>query len=141
MKNQSQWIRLSFLAVIFLSLSLFASPLSIYSQTQSMISDQGSPVVTAVNQSAQGAIPDPSGWSVTDLFWYVLSALLLLYEYIVAKVPTNRTLSVITWIFRIIRALIPDKYTNGTSSLSGDMPSLIQRLRGVFKPGPINDMH
>lgn len=65
------------------------------------------------NAADQAVLPTVSDWMDSD-FWTMSSGIfVLLYEFLVLKLPTNKTLSLVGNLYKLLTRLIPDKSANG----------------------------
>ena len=64
----------------------------------------------AADEAVVSAVP---GW-IDSNFWSMASGVfVLLYEFLVLKLPTNKTLSLIGNLYKLLTNLIPDRSANG----------------------------
>jgi len=67
----------------------------------------------SVNAADELAMPSSPNWMDSDLLTMGSGIFVLLYEFLVLKLPTNKTLSLIGNLYKLLTRFIPDKSANG----------------------------
>jgi|GEM_PF-1207829 len=65
------------------------------------------------NAADELALPSSPNWIDSNLWTMGSGIFVLLYEFLVLKLPTNKTLSLIGNLYKLLTRFIPDKSVNG----------------------------
>jgi len=65
------------------------------------------------NAAEELALPSSPNWIDSNLWTVGSGIFVLLYEFLVLKLPTNKTLSLIGNLYKLLTRFIPDKSANG----------------------------
>ena len=65
------------------------------------------------NAADELALPSSQNWIDSNLWTVGSGIFVLLYEFLVLKLPTNKTLSLIGNLYKLLTRFIPDKSANG----------------------------
>ncbi len=65
------------------------------------------------NAVDEAVLPSTPDW-IDSNFWTMASGIfVIMYEFLVLKLPTNKTLSLLGNLYKLVTKLIPDKSANG----------------------------
>jgi len=65
------------------------------------------------NAADELALPSSPNWIDSNLWTMGSGIFVLLYEFLVLKLPTNKTLSLIGNLYKLLTRFIPDRSVNG----------------------------
>jgi len=68
---------------------------------------------TGSGNAADRVVPSVPNWIDSNLWTMGSGIFVLLYEFLVLKLPTNKTLSLIGNLYKLLTRIIPDKSSNG----------------------------
>lgn len=77
--------------------------------------------------------------SLKAIIMYLLALFLLIYEWAVRTFPTVSTYSILTWIARIIRLIVPDVAKSSSIRPAGAPATFRTRWKQFWKAGPQYD--